>query len=87
MVDLLNARKTLSSSSGGATVGVYYVEVGLSGSSESEFLNNMTKRNSQVYTANPDITMFYRKIQQLAFLNETINTPQSVTVSPVIRTY
>ncbi|XP_072220144.1 complement component C8 alpha chain [Leuresthes tenuis] len=44
---LLNARKTLSSFNLGISAGVYYVEAGMSGSKESEFLNNVTKFNSQ----------------------------------------
>lgn len=48
VVDLLNARKTMRSSNGGFTVGISYVEVGLSGSSESEFFKNITKHRSQV---------------------------------------
>lgn len=47
-VSLLNARKTMSSSSAGVTVGIYMVEVGLSGSDESEFLKNITQHKSQV---------------------------------------
>ncbi|XP_037642817.1 complement component C8 alpha chain [Sebastes umbrosus] len=47
MMSMLKARKTSSSSKGGATVGIYYVEVGLSGSRESEFLSNITRYNSQ----------------------------------------
>ncbi|XP_047445066.1 complement component C8 alpha chain [Mugil cephalus] len=46
-VSLVNARSTLSSSRGGVTIGVYHVEVGLSGSSESTFLSNLTKYNSK----------------------------------------
>ncbi|XP_059199808.1 complement component C8 alpha chain [Centropristis striata] len=47
MVSLLKARQTTKSSHGGATVGVYYVEVGLSGSDESKFLTNITKYTSE----------------------------------------
>nr|XP_033505748.1 complement component C8 alpha chain [Epinephelus lanceolatus] len=47
VVGLLNARKTMRSSSGGVSVGIYYVEVGLSGSRESEFLKNITQHKSQ----------------------------------------
>ncbi|XP_041848175.1 complement component C8 alpha chain [Melanotaenia boesemani] len=43
MESMLKARKTFSSVNAGVTVGVYYVEAGLSGSSESEFLKNVTK--------------------------------------------
>lgn len=48
MVSLLKARKTMSSSKGGVSVGIYYVELGLSGSEESKFLNNITQHKSQV---------------------------------------
>ncbi|KAM6918337.1 complement component C8 alpha chain [Xenentodon cancila] len=47
MQSLLKARKTMSSSSGGVTLGVQYVEVGKSVSKESEFLSNLTQYNSQ----------------------------------------
>lgn len=47
-MSVLNARKETKSSSGGVTVGVYYVEVGLSGSQESEFLRNLTQHKNQV---------------------------------------
>ena len=47
-VSLLNARKTMSSSSAGVTVGIHVVEVGLGGSEESEFFENITKHKSQV---------------------------------------
>ncbi|XP_068197284.1 complement component C8 alpha chain [Antennarius striatus] len=46
-VSLLSARKTMRSSNAGASVGVYYVEVGLSGGRESEFLQNVTQHKSQ----------------------------------------
>lgn len=48
VVDLLNARKESSSSNGGVTVGVYYVEVGLKASRENEFLRNITQHSNQV---------------------------------------
>lgn len=48
MQSLLKARGTLSSFNAGVTVGVDYVEVGLSGSEESNFLSNITKYKSQV---------------------------------------
>lgn len=47
-MSVLNARKDTKSSSGGFTVGVYYVEVGLSGSQESEFFRNLTQHKSTV---------------------------------------
>uniref|UniRef100_A0A3P9IZ66 Complement C8 alpha chain n=1 Tax=Oryzias latipes TaxID=8090 RepID=A0A3P9IZ66_ORYLA len=49
MQSLLKARKTLSSFNAGVTVGVYYVEAGLKGSQESEFLTNITKYNSMEF--------------------------------------
>lgn len=45
---MLEARKDSRSSSGGFTVGIYYVEAGLSGSQESEFLRNVTNYISKV---------------------------------------
>lgn len=47
-MSLLSARKDSKSSSGGFTVGVYYVEAGLSGSQESEFFRNVTQYKSTV---------------------------------------
>ncbi|CAN9503089.1 unnamed protein product [Ophioblennius macclurei] len=47
MLSLVKARKTMSSHKGGASVGVYYVEVGMSGSKEAEFLKNLTRYKSQ----------------------------------------
>ncbi|XP_013869274.1 complement component C8 alpha chain [Austrofundulus limnaeus] len=47
MQSLLRARKEMSSSMAGVSVGIQYVEVGLEGSSESEFLKNVTKYHSQ----------------------------------------
>ncbi|XP_053186333.1 complement component C8 alpha chain [Scomber japonicus] len=47
MTSLLKARKTMRSSNFGVSIGVYYVEVGLSASKESEFLKNLTQFNSQ----------------------------------------
>ncbi|XP_008292336.1 complement component C8 alpha chain [Stegastes partitus] len=44
---LLTARKTMSSSNGGASIGISYVQVGMSGSGESEFLSNLTRHRSQ----------------------------------------
>ncbi|XP_061787067.1 complement component C8 alpha chain [Nerophis lumbriciformis] len=46
-VDLLSARKTMSSSHHGGTIGIYYVEVGVRGSKESQFLRNLTQHKSQ----------------------------------------
>ncbi|XP_020506124.1 complement component C8 alpha chain isoform X2 [Labrus bergylta] len=47
LVDLLTARKKTKSSNAGVTVGIYYVEGGLRGSTESEFLQNITQHKSQ----------------------------------------
>ncbi|XP_051943593.1 complement component C8 alpha chain [Hippocampus zosterae] len=46
-VNLLNARKTMRSVNAGVSVGIYYVEVGLSGGKESEFLRNISQHRSQ----------------------------------------
>ncbi|CAF97618.1 unnamed protein product, partial [Tetraodon nigroviridis] len=46
VVSLLRARKDSKSSSGGFTVGIYYVEAGLGGSQESEFFHNVTHYKS-----------------------------------------
>ncbi|XP_070830934.1 complement component C8 alpha chain [Chaetodon trifascialis] len=47
VMSLLKARKDMSSSSHGFTLGISYVQVGLSGSGESEFLRNLTQHKSQ----------------------------------------
>ncbi|XP_070701716.1 complement component C8 alpha chain [Pempheris klunzingeri] len=47
VLSLLKARKKMHSSNAGVTVGLYYVEVGLSGSEESDFLHNLTRYKSQ----------------------------------------
>ncbi|KAF7666440.1 hypothetical protein LDENG_00106170 [Lucifuga dentata] len=47
MVKLLNARRTERSSNGGFTVGIYYVQGGLSQSRESSFLSNLTQHKSR----------------------------------------
>ncbi|XP_077414742.1 complement component C8 alpha chain [Vanacampus margaritifer] len=47
VASLLKARKTMSSFNAGVTVGIYYAEVGLSGSTESEFLRNISQHKSQ----------------------------------------
>ncbi|KAM3603947.1 uncharacterized protein V6R79_004446 [Siganus canaliculatus] len=44
---MLKARKDMHSHHGGATVGIYYVEGGLSGGRESEFLRNVSQYTSQ----------------------------------------
>ncbi len=48
MTSMLKARKETSSAMGGVSVGVYYVEAGLTGSSESTFFKNITQYKSQV---------------------------------------
>ncbi|KAM4557634.1 complement component C8 alpha chain [Fundulus diaphanus] len=47
MQSLLKARQTMSSFNVGVSVGVAFVEVGLKGGEESEFLKNLTKYQSQ----------------------------------------
>ncbi|KAF3858653.1 hypothetical protein F7725_011854 [Dissostichus mawsoni] len=47
MTSLLKARKTMSSSNAGITVGVSFVKVGLTASQESEFLKNITQHKGQ----------------------------------------
>lgn len=47
MQSMLKARQSMSSFNAGVTLGVGYVEVGLKGSEESEFLKNITKYQSQ----------------------------------------
>lgn len=46
--DFLKARKRSSSSNAGVSFGIYYVEAGVSGSREREFLQNITQFRSQV---------------------------------------
>lgn len=48
LVSMLRARNEKNSFNLGVTVGVMYVEAGLKGSKETEFLTNMTKFQSQV---------------------------------------
>lgn len=48
MASLLSARKTANSANFGVSVGVAYVEVGLSASVEAEFLKNVSQYKSQV---------------------------------------
>lgn len=47
-VSLLRARSTTNSFNFGVTVGINKLEVGVSGSLETAFLNNITKHKSQV---------------------------------------
>lgn len=47
MVSLLKARATMSSHNAGGSIGIYYVELGLSASKESDFLKNITKYKNQ----------------------------------------
>ncbi|XP_034411845.1 complement component C8 alpha chain [Cyclopterus lumpus] len=63
MVSLLKARNTMSSSKGGVSVGVYNVELGLSGSEESQFLNNITQYKSQ----NLGFVRLWSKVQTAHF--------------------
>lgn len=53
IVSLLNARKTMSSFNLGVTFGINKMELGLSGSHESEFIKNITKNKSQVQYTDP----------------------------------
>lgn len=48
VVDLLKARKETSSFNAGVTLSVYYVDLGLKGSREDEFIRNITQYSSQV---------------------------------------
>lgn len=48
MQSMLKARQSMSSFNAGVSLGIGYVEVGLKGSEESEFLKNITKYQSQV---------------------------------------
>lgn len=50
MQRLLEARQSMSSSNFGVSVGISFVNVGVKGNAESEFLNNLTKYQSQVYS-------------------------------------
>lgn len=59
--DFLKARKTSSSSNAGVTFGIYYVEVGLSGSREREFLQNITQHRSQVGSTDLQTHLFCHK--------------------------
>lgn len=63
VVDLLNARKTSSSSNAGVTVGVYYVEAGLKASRENEFLQNITQHSDQ----NLGFVRLWSKVQTAHF--------------------
>lgn len=58
MASLLKARKTDNSASGGVTIGISYVEVGIRGSSEEKFLTNITKYQSQVKSTDAHTDMF-----------------------------
>lgn len=60
-VEFLKARKTSSSSNAGATFGIYYVEAGVSGSREREFLQNITQLRSQVGSTDPQADLFCHK--------------------------
>lgn len=57
MLSMLKARKEMNSFDIGVTVGVYYVEGGLSGGEESEFLRNITKHNSQVWSTDQQVNI------------------------------
>lgn len=63
MVSLLEARKTEHSANFGVSVGVMYVEVGLSSSVETQFVQNITKYKSQDY----GFVRLFSKIQTALF--------------------
>ncbi|XP_035490487.2 complement component C8 alpha chain isoform X2 [Scophthalmus maximus] len=67
MASLLNARKTMHSSNAGFTVGVYYIQGGLSGSKESEFLSNITQYKNQ----NLGFVRLWSKVQTAYFKMRT----------------
>ncbi|XP_005811075.1 complement component C8 alpha chain [Xiphophorus maculatus] len=50
MQRLLEARQSMSSSNFGVSVGISFVNVGVKGNAESEFLNNLTKYQSQDFS-------------------------------------
>lgn len=60
-VEFLKARKRSSSSNAGVTFGIYYVEAGVSGSREREFLQNITQLRSQVGSIDPQADLFCHK--------------------------
>ncbi|XP_058503474.1 complement component C8 alpha chain [Solea solea] len=67
VASLVSARKTMHSSNAGVTVGVYYVQVGLSGSVETEFLKNITQYKSQ----NLGFVRLWAKVQTANFKMRT----------------
>lgn len=60
-VDFLKARKKSSSSNAGVSFGISFVEVGVSGSREREFLQNITQFRSQVGSIDPQADLFCHK--------------------------
>ncbi|XP_026169402.1 complement component C8 alpha chain [Mastacembelus armatus] len=67
IVSLLSARKTMSSNQAGVSVSVYYVGVELSGSDESEFLQNLTKYKNE----NLGFVRLWSKVQTAHFKMRT----------------
>ncbi|XP_053294559.1 complement component C8 alpha chain [Pleuronectes platessa] len=67
IASLLKARKTMRSSNGGVTVGVYYLQAGISGGKESEFLSNITKYKSQDF----GFVRLWSKVQTAQFKMRT----------------
>lgn len=68
VVSLLKARKDMNSFNAGVSFGIYYVEAGLKGSRESEFLQNLTRYKSQVCSTDPQVNMFYMLTSTITFV-------------------
>lgn len=64
----------MSSYNLGFTFGIYNVEVGLSGSHESEFIKNITKNKSQVQPTDPKCFALRHVQFNISFLDEKIDT-------------
>lgn len=69
IVSLLRARKGMRSSNGGVTFGIYHVEVGLSGSQESDFVHNITRHKSEVWSIDPQVNMFDMTTSAISFVS------------------
>lgn len=83
-VSLLNARKTMRSSNAGVSVGIYYVEVGLSGGKESEFLRNISQHRSQVRSYYPVALQVHRRTRSSANARHRNNSIFGVGQKPFI---
>lgn len=68
VLSLLKARKDMNSKNAGVSFGIYYVEVGLKGSRESEFLQNLTRYKSQVCSTHPQVNVFYMQMSTITFV-------------------